>query len=77
MNNWGWNSTNCWAGAVGALIAGVMRLVEHGAAPSEAAGLAELSWLPGEVTVLIAAVLGGVAGLLGAILVDLIKPTER
>ncbi len=77
MNIWGWNNTNCWAGAVGAFIAGVMRLAEYGTASSEGAGFAELSWLPGEATVLIAAVLGGIAGLLGAMLVDLIKPTEH
>lgn len=77
MSIWGWNNTNCWAGAIGAIIAGVVRLAEYALAPSEFAEFAELSWMPGEVTVVVAAVLGGLAGLLGAVLVDLIKPTEH
>lgn len=74
---WGWNSTNCWAGAIGAVVAAGLRLALHGLAPSEATGLAELEWVPPEVTILVAAVLGGAAAMSGALLVDLLKLTER
>jgi hypothetical protein len=54
-----------------------MRLALHGLAPSEASGLAELDWVPPEVTIVVAAVLGGSSGMLGALLIDLVKPTEH
>ena len=71
---WGWRNTNCWAGVVGAIIAASMRLFLHGMAPSEASGLASVDWMPDEVTILLAAVLGGASGLTGAMLVDLLSP---
>jgi hypothetical protein len=74
---WGWNSTNCWAGAIGAVVAAGMRLMLHGMAPSEASGLAELDWAPPELTILVAAILGGAAGMSGALLVDLLKLSDR
>jgi hypothetical protein len=74
---WGWNSTNCWAGAIGAVVAAGMRLLLHGLAPSEASGLAALEWVPAEVTILVAAILGGAAAMSGALLVDLLKLNER
>jgi hypothetical protein len=74
---WGWNSTNCWAGAIGAVVAPGIRLLLHGMAPSEASGLAALEWVPPEVTIVVAAVLGGAAAMSGALLVDLLKMTQR
>ena len=73
---WGWKNPNCWAGVVGAVIAAGLRLVLHGLAPSEAAGFAAIEWMPDEVTILVAAVLGGASGLTGAMLVDLLSPTD-
>jgi hypothetical protein len=73
---WGLRNTNCWAGIVGALIAASMRLLLHGMAPSEATGLATIDWVPSEVTILLAAVLGGASGLTGAMLVDLLSPRD-
>lgn len=73
---WGWKNPNCWAGIIGAFIAASMRLVLHGMAPSEASGLAAIEWMPSEVTILVAAVLGGASGLTGALLVDLLTPTD-
>jgi hypothetical protein len=73
---WGWKNPNCWAGVVGAFIAAGLRLVLHGLAPSEASGLAAIDWMPDEVTILVAAVLGGASGLTGAMLVDLLTPTD-
>ena len=74
---WGWNSTNCWAGAIGAVVAAGLRLLLYGMAPSEASGLAELEWVPPEVTILVAAILGGAAAMSGALLVDLLNLSER
>jgi hypothetical protein len=54
-----------------------MRLMLHGMAPSEASGLAELDWAPPELTILVAAILGGAAGMSGALLVDLLKLSDR
>jgi hypothetical protein len=73
---WGWKNTNCWAGIVGAVIAASMRLLLHGLAPSEASGLAAIDWIPAEATILVAAILGGASGLTGALLVDLLTPTD-
>lgn len=75
-NIWGWNSTNCWAGAIGAAVAAGMRLALDGLAPPEMSGLAELDGVPVEISVIAAAVLGGTSGLFGALIVDLIKPTD-
>jgi hypothetical protein len=73
---WGWKNPNCWAGVIGAFVAASLRLVLHGLAPSEASGLATIDWMPSEVTILVAAVLGGASGLTGAVLVDLLTPTD-
>jgi hypothetical protein len=73
---WGWKNTNCWAGVIGAVIAAGARLLLHGMAPSEATGLAAIDWMPNEVTILVAAVLGGASGLTGALLVDLLSPND-
>ena len=73
---WGWKNANCWAGIVGAVIAASMRLLLHGLAPSEASGLAAIDWMPDEVTILVASVLGGASGLTGSLLVDLLTPSD-
>jgi hypothetical protein len=73
---WGLRNINCWAGVVGAMIAATMRLLLHGMAPSEATGLASIDWMPAEITILVAAVLGGASGLTGAMLVDLLSPRD-
>jgi hypothetical protein len=73
---WGLRNINCWAGIVGAVIAATLRLLLHGMAPSEATGLAAIEWMPDEITILVAAVLGGASGLTGAMLVDLLSPRD-
>lgn len=69
---WGWNSTNCWAGAISAFVAASMRLVS-GMRPDLDMG-SLLPDTPLEVSVVVTAVLGGASGLLGALLVDWVKP---
>ena len=75
--NWGWNSPNCWAGVIGCVAATAFALFGANEATFDLAANLLPEWMPGRVQVLGIAILGGASGLIGAQLVDVLRPPDR
>lgn len=73
--NWGWQSTNCWAGVIACIAATLARLLGAESA-ADPALLVLPAWLPAESATLTAAVAGGAAGYGGALLIDWLRPAR-